>query len=67
MKEYGNIKKALRLDNKYGYEINDAMLGYTTQKEAQEVIKQINKKTEWHVETYQKKYAELKESRNQKN
>lgn len=39
MKKYGNIKKALRLDNKYGYEINDAMLGYTTQKEAQEVIK----------------------------
>ena len=26
------------------------MVGYTTQKEAQEAINQINKKTEWHAE-----------------
>ena len=42
------------------------MVCYTTQIEAEEVINEINKGTEWHVEIYQNRYTEINEGRNKK-
>ena len=42
------------------------MLCYTTQKETEEAITQINKGTEWHAEIYQNKYTETNEGRKKK-
>ena len=58
-----NIK--VRRD-RHGYEINEAMICYTTQKETEEAITQINKGTEWHAEIYQNRYTEINESRKKK-
>ena len=53
MQQYGNIKNIKVRRDRYCYEINEAMVCYTTQKEAEEAISQINKGTEWHAEIYQ--------------
>ena len=53
MQQYGNIKSIKVRRDRYGYEINEAMICYTTQREAEEAISEINKGTEWHVEIYQ--------------
>ena len=58
-----NIK--VRRD-RHGYEINEAMICYTTQKETEEATTQINKGTEWHAEIYQNRYTEINESRKKK-
>ena len=52
MQQYGNIK-SMR------YEINEAILCYTTQNETKEAITQINKGTTWHAEIYQNRYTEI--------
>ena len=66
MQQYGNIKSIKVRHDRYGYEINEAMICYTTQKEAEEAISQINKRTEWHAEIYQNRYKEINEDRNKK-
>ena len=52
MQKYGNIKSIKVRRDRHGYEINEAMLCYATQKEAEEAITQINKGTEQHAEIY---------------
>ena len=42
------------------------MVCYTTQREVEEAISEINKGTEWHVEIYQNRYTEINEDRNKK-
>ena len=64
MQQYGNIKSIKVRRDRYGYEINEAMVCYTTQKEAEEAINQINKGTEWHAEIYQNRYKEINEDKN---
>ena len=46
MQQYGDIKSIKVRGDRYGYEINEAMVCYTTQKEEEEAISQINKGTE---------------------
>ena len=55
-----NIK--VRRD-RHGYEINEAMICYTTQKETEEANTQINKGTEWHAEIYQNRYTKINKGR----
>ena len=45
MQQYGNIKSIKVRRDRYGYEINEAMVCYTTQKEAEEAISEINNGT----------------------
>ena len=66
MQQYGNIKSIKVRRDRYGYEINEAMICYTTQREAEEAISEINKGTEWHAEVYQNRYTEINEGRNKK-
>ena len=56
MQQYGKVRC-----DRYGYEINDAMICYRTQKEAEEAISQTNKGIEWHAEIFQ-----INEGRNKK-
>ena len=42
------------------------MVCYTTQREVEEAISEINKGTEWHVEIHQNRYTEINEDRNKK-
>ena len=42
------------------------MLCYTTHKETEEAITQINKGTKWHAEIYQNRYTEINEGRKKK-
>ena len=65
MQQYGNIKSKVRRD-RYGYEINEAMVCYTTQRETEEVICEINKGTEWHAVIYQNRYTEINDGRKKK-
>ena len=66
MQQYENIKSIKLRCDRHGYEINEAMVWYTTQREAEEAIDEINKGTEWHVEIYQNRYTEINEGRNKK-
>ena len=66
MQQYGNIKSIKVRRDRYGYEINEAMICYTTQREAEEAISEINKGTEWHAKIYQNRYTEINEGRNKK-
>ena len=66
MRQYGNIKSIKVRHDRFGYEINKAMVCYTTQKETEEAISQINKATEWHAEIYQNRYKEINEDRKKK-
>ena len=46
MQQYENIKSIKVRCDRHGYEINEAMVSYTTQREAEETISEINKSTE---------------------
>ena len=66
MQQYENIKSIKVRRDRYGYEINKLMVYYTTQKEAEKAVSQINKGTVWHAEIYQNRYKEINEDRNKK-
>ena len=66
MQQYGNIKSIKVRRDRYGYEINETMVCYTTQREADEAVSEINKGTEWHAEISQNRYAEINEGRNKR-
>ena len=66
MQQHGNIKSIKVRRDRHGYEINEAMLCYTTHKETEEAITQINKGTKWHAEIYQNRYTEINEGRKKK-
>ena len=66
MLHYGNIKSIKVRRDRYGYEINETMVCYTTQREADEAVSEINKGTEWHAEISQNRYAEINEGRNKR-
>ena len=66
MQKHGNIKSIKVRRDRHGYEINEAMLCYTTHKETEEAITQINKGTKWHAEIYQNRYTEINEGRKKK-
>ena len=65
IQQYRNIKY-IKVRHDYGYEINEAMVCYTTQREAEEAVSEVNKGTEWHAEVYQNRYTEINEGRNKK-
>ena len=60
MQQYGNIKSIKVRRDRYGYEINEAMVCYATQRGAEEAISETDKGTEWHAEIYQNRYTEIK-------
>ena len=62
MQQYENIKGIKIRHDRYSDEINEAMVCYITQKEAEEAISQLNKKTEWHAKIYQSNYEEFEEN-----
>ena len=66
MQQYENIKSIKVRCDRRGYEINEAMVCYTTQREVKETISEINKGTEWHIEIFQNRYTEISEGRNKK-
>ena len=62
MQQYENIKGIKIRHDRYSDEKNEAMVCYITQKEAEEAISQLNKKTEWHAKIYQSNYEEFEEN-----
>ena len=63
MQQHGHIKSIKIRRDRHGCEINKVMICYTTQKEAEESITQINKGTEWHAEIYQNRYTKINKGR----
>ena len=68
-----NLKKTVKSKQEIWEEISEAlssdvidMVCYATQKEAEEIITQINKGVEWHGEMYQNRYTEINEDRYKK-
>ena len=66
MLQYGKMKSIKVRQERYDYEINEAMVRYTIQTEAEEAISQINKGTVWHAEIYQNRYIVLNKGRTKK-
>ena len=57
MRQYGKIK-SIKIRERYGYETNEAMICFTTKREAEKAIIELRKGSEWRAEMYNNRYTQ---------